>query len=116
MPVAMAPPNRYTNSSISRTGRTSEVISASRLRRLSRTHRAVMTGTLARAGEGRAAVGLGTGMTASDTGGLLLAGLAVGAGSAAARELGRTAGQGQEHVVEGGAAHAELVNRDTARV
>src|SRR5215472_4182619 len=85
-------------------GRTSEVISASTLRLLSRTQRAIMTGMLARAGEGRAARGMGTGMTASDTGGLLVAGAEVGFG---AWPLGRVAGQGQEHVVEGGAAHGE---------
>src|SRR5579859_5752206 len=95
-------------------GRASAVISASTLRRASRTHRAVITGTLASAGDGRAARRAGTAMAVSDTGGLLLV---VAAGvPGAARPLGRVACQGEKHVVERGAAHAEPLDRHPARV
>src|SRR5260370_19915353 len=93
-------------------GRTSAVISASTLRRLSRTHRAVMTGMLARAGAGRAARNAGTSMAVSDTGDLLVsAAVAPGVDG-----LGRLAGQGEKHVVEGGAADAEFLYRHPARI
>src|SRR6516164_5560508 len=97
-------------------GRTSAVISASRLRRVSRTHRAVITGRLASAGERRAVLGAGIAIAVSDTDGLLLVVAAVlDAGPRGARLLRQVAGQGKEHVVQGGAAHGEPLDRHPLR-
>src|SRR5215471_6524089 len=99
-------------------GRTSAVINASRLRRDSRTHRAIMTGMPASTGDGRAPLrAAGMAITVSDTGDLLLvAAVMLGKGSGLACLLGQVTGKSEEHVVEGGAAHAEPLDRHPAWV
>src|SRR3954452_19467896 len=84
----MAPPKRYTNSSISMTGSISEVRMASTLRRLSRRLRPIIT--------------VPCRQVSSDIRGLLTGGA--------------TPGQGHEHVVEGGGAHGERADAYAVRV
>src|ERR671914_451146 len=79
---------------MSRTGRASEVMTASRLRRVRRRPRPAMVAEFVRA------------MESSDTDSLLVM---VGV-------LGGVAGQGQVHVVEGGALHGEPVDGPAGRV
>src|SRR6476469_4567344 len=90
----MAPPNRYTNSSISMIGNASEVIRASTLRMDNRTARRTMISRSPAGDAGRRA--------RSDTGRLLL--------------LRGVPGQCQEHVVEGRGVHGEPVDRPPRRV
>src|SRR5215218_1191601 len=100
------------------TGSSSEVSRTSTLRRAMRRLRADMVAPSARADRGlegrRSRGGRAAGAVSSDTDGLLLVlvvVLVLGFGP-----LGRVAGQGQEHVVEGGAVHGEPVDHPAGRV
>src|SRR5215217_2779843 len=106
----MAPPNRYTNSSRSITGRASEVRMASRLRLVRRRQRPAMVDQSPRAASGRTA-GRRPGAPAGDAMSSGNSGLLVVLGS-----VGGVAGQGQEHVVEGGPVHGEPVDGPAGRV
>src|SRR5919108_4734514 len=97
---------------MSRTGSASEVITASRFRLVRRSPRPAMATQSARPASGRgrrrAPTVAARGTVSSDTGGLLLL-LVVG-------PVGGVAGQGQEHVVEGGAVDGEPVHGLAGRV
>src|SRR5580704_6552993 len=91
-----APPNRYTNTTISITGSSSAVSSASGLRADKRRLRPVM-------------------ISASDMGGLL-AGVRGGGGVPGGRRRGKKQGQGEEDVVEGRAVDGEALEEGAAGV
>src|SRR5215217_6525216 len=102
-----------------RTGSSSEVNSASTLRLAMRrlrpdmvtaSVRAPRIGLCVAAPDGPGPIQLPAGPL-SDTGGLLLVLVVVGQGS-----VGGAAGQGQEHVVEGGAVDGEALHRPAGRV
>src|SRR5512133_3999442 len=114
----MAPPNRYTNSSRSMTGRASEVRTASRLRLVRRRQRPAMAGQSATTAQPAGGTVPHPAEPRSrcrpmlDIGGLLpLLVLVVVVGL-----LGGVAGKGLEHVVEGGPVHGEPVHGPAGRV